>query len=303
MIFNEIYGCYYNAVAKMIELAIDGNLTEKEMNRIVSERAFDESMLSIVSALRQQDWQLIDENFNTPISEKPTMPLTVLQKRWLKTILIDPRIALFDVSTKVLDDVEPLFYPGDIVYFDKYLDGDDYTDPGYIRKFHIVMQAIREHRKIKMQYRSSKNKELCGTFASIKMEYSDKEDKFRVLSAGKWDLRTVNMGRIIKCELLEEKFDSDLQLPNRRREKVSFTLTDTRNSLERAMMKFTHYKKQVEKVGDDTYHVELEYDKEDETDVLIQIMTFGSFINIIGPETMKQEMEKRLSRQLLMLEW
>ena len=54
MIFNEIYGCYYNAVAKMIHLAIDGKLTEKEMNRIVAEEAYDESVLFIIPAIRKQ---------------------------------------------------------------------------------------------------------------------------------------------------------------------------------------------------------------------------------------------------------
>ena len=31
MLFHEIYGCYYRAVAKMLNLAIAGGLTEKKM--------------------------------------------------------------------------------------------------------------------------------------------------------------------------------------------------------------------------------------------------------------------------------
>ena len=88
MIFNEIYGCYYNAVAKMIALAVEGKLTEKEMHRIVAKEAYDESVLSIIPAIRQQEWQLINENMETPILYPPTMPLTELEKRWLATILL-----------------------------------------------------------------------------------------------------------------------------------------------------------------------------------------------------------------------
>jgi len=209
MIFNEIYGGYYNAVAKMIALAVDGKLTENEMYRIVSEEAFDESVLSLIPSIKQQDWQLIDANLETPIIHKPSMPMTELEKRWLKTILLDPRIALFLIPSKELNDVEPLFYPDDVVYFDRYLDGDKYTHPSYIANFHIVMQAIREHRKVQIHYWNNHNQERRGTFCPVKMEYSDKEDKFRILSAGKWDLRTVNMGRVIKCELLDETFDVD----------------------------------------------------------------------------------------------
>ena len=54
MIFNEIYGCYYNAVAKMISLAVDGRLTESKMNEIASEYAFEESLLTIIPAIKKQ---------------------------------------------------------------------------------------------------------------------------------------------------------------------------------------------------------------------------------------------------------
>lgn len=303
MIFNEIYGCYYNAVGKMIALAVDGELTEKEMNRIASEEAFDESVLSLIPAIKQQDWQLIDENLETPIIHKPTMPMTDLEERWLKTILLDPRIALFLIPSKELNDIEPLFYPDDVVCFDRYLDGDKYTHPSYIANFHIVMQAIREHRKVQIQYWNNRNQKRWGTFCPVKMEYSDKEDKFRILSAGKWDLRTVNMGRVIKCELLDETFEIGLELPEHKKGTLIFKLTDTRNTLERAMMKFAHYKKQAERIGDNTYRVEMEYDKDDETDVLIQIMSFGSAIKVIGPKTIKEELSSRIKKQLLIMNW
>ena len=303
MIFNEIYGCYYNAVAKMLRLATDGKLTEKEMHKIASEEAFDESVLEMIPAIKEQEWQLIDENLETPIIHRPTMPITELEKRWLKTIHLDPRIALFLVPSKELDGVEPLFYPDSVVYFDRYLDGDKYTHPSYIANFHIVMQAIREHRKVRIQYWNNHNQERYGIFSPVKMEYSDKEDKFRILSAGKWDLRTVNMGRVIRCELLEETFDEFLVLPERKRGMLIFELTNTRNTLERAMMKFAHFKKQAERIGDNTYRVEIEYDKDDETDVLIQIMSFGSAVKVISPKSIQEELASRIKKQLSTLNW
>ena len=302
MIFNEIYGCYYNAVAKMIGLAVNGELTEKEMHRIVSEEAFDESVLSLIPAIKQQEWQLIDEKLETPIIKEPVMPITTLEERWLKTILLDPRIALFLIPSKELNNVEPLFYPDAVFYFDRYSDGDRYTHPSYITNFHIVMQAIREHRKIQIQYWNNRNQERKGIFCPIKMEYSDKEDKFRILSVGKWDLRTVNMGRVIKCELLDDTFET-AELPERKRDTLIFEVTDVKNALERAMMKFAHYKKQAERIGDNKYCVEMEYDKEDETDVLIQIMSFGSAIKVIGPQTIQDELSLRIKKQLSMMNW
>ena len=290
-------------MTKMLALAVDGKLTESEMQRIIAEEVFEESVLFIPPAIQNQQWQLIDENFNTDFVEAPSMPLTILEKRWLKTILQDPRIALFMEPTEELKDVEPLFSPDDVVYFDRYLDGDKYDHPGYVANFHKVMQAIYEHRKIKIKYRNTNNLVKWGTFYPVKMEYSDKEDKFRLLAAGKWNLRTVNMGRIIKCELLDATFESELELQTRQRDTLVFELTDTRNSLERALMKFSHFKKHVERIDNTHYRVVLEYDKDDETDLLIQIMSFGSVVKVMEPEAIQQELANRIKKQLSMMEW
>lgn len=303
MIFNEIYGCYYNAVAKMLSLAVDGRLDEKKMNRIASEYAFEESLLTIVPALKNQDWQLIDQDYETPILHKPTMPMTSLEKRWLRTILQDPRIALFQIPMGELEEVEPLFAPEDVVYFDRYLDGDPYDQPQYVEIFTTLRQAIQEHRKVRIRFLSGKNKERCYVLDPIKLEYSDKEDKFRVLCAGHRDTHTINLGRIQQCTMLEKNFPAEEQLQPRKRETLLFELTDERNALERVMMQFAHHKKEVERVEGNLYRVELEYDVDDETDVVIQMMSFGSLVQIISPDYMKEELRNRITKQLAMLEW
>lgn len=303
MIFNEIYGCYYHAVGQMIRLAIDGELTEAKMNQIASELAFEESLLTIVPALKDQEWQLIDREYRTPINKEPVMPLTITEKRWLKTVLQDPRAVLFRVPQIGLEDVEPLFEPGDIVYFDRYLDGDPYEDPSYIANFHMILQAIREHRKVRITFLSRKNRERTGIFIPVKIEYSDKEDKFRIVCAGDREVRMINIARIVKCEYANERFPENIPLPERKMEILVFELTDERNTLERAMMKFSHYKKEVERIGDNTYHVQMEYDQDDETDVLIQIMNFGSYVKVLAPAKLKEQLCRRIAKQLTMLDW
>jgi len=303
MIFNEIYGCYYNAVAKMISLAVDGRLTESKMTEIANEYAFEESMLSIIPALKNQDWQLIDHELNTPILNKPSMPMTELERRWLKTIMLDPRMVLFQIPLGELNDVEPSFLPDDIVYFDRYLDGDRYDHPSYIANFYIIQQAIKEHKRVKIKFWNNKNRERVHVYEPIKIEYSDKEDKFRVLCAGRWDIRTINMGRIIECTRLDETFPEEVCLQTREKDAVVFELTDERNALERAMMKFAHHKKEVEKIDGNKYLVHMEYDVDDETDMLIQLMSFGSYLKIVSPDKMREELCKRIEKQLEMLEW
>ena len=48
MIFSELYSAYYNTVAAIISGIIDGEHSEKELQKIVTERAFGESVLTIM---------------------------------------------------------------------------------------------------------------------------------------------------------------------------------------------------------------------------------------------------------------
>lgn len=333
MLFHEIYGCYYRAVAKMLNLAAVGGLTEKKMYEIVAETAFEESSLIMIPALKKQEWQLLDENLHTPLKHTPDMPLTILEKRWLKTILLDKRVKLFlepvlenteqsasavanaeqavlagtnaDFATacsRELADVEPLFLPEDIVYFDRYADGDDYDDPAYIANFRLIRQAIAERRKLKVSFRNGREQKRCEILEPVQLEYSDKEDKFRVLCADRQSIKTVNLGRIVQCELLEDTFPENVRLKEREKKVLKFTLTDERNALERAMMKFSHYKKEVERRDAGNYLVTLEYDVDDETDVLIQILSFGSYIEVTAPDRMREELRKRMERQMALID-
>lgn len=333
MLFHEIYGCYYRAVAKMLHLAAAGGLTEKKMYEIVAETAFEESSLIMIPALKKQEWQLLDENLHTPLKHTPDMPLTILEKRWLKTILLDKRVKLFlepvlenteqsasavanaeqavlagtnaDFATacsRKLADVEPLFLPEDIVYFDRYADGDDYDDPAYIANFRLIRQAIAERRKLKVTFLNSREQKRCEILEPVQLEYSDKEDKFRVLCADRQSIKTVNLGRIVQCELLKDTFPENVRLKEREKKVLKFALTDERNALERAMMKFSHYKKEVERRDAGNYLVTLEYDVDDETDVLIQILSFGSYIEVTAPNRMREELRKRMERQMALID-
>ena len=144
MLFNEIYSSYYNVMAEVIRLAVKGELTEESLVRAANENAFSESFLEIVPSVKHERWQLVTRDLNTPIRHIPDMPLTLLQKKWLKAISLDPRFILFGVRLNGLDDVEPLFTPDDYVVFDKYGDGDSYRDNRYIENFRTVYNAIKQ---------------------------------------------------------------------------------------------------------------------------------------------------------------
>ena len=189
MLFSEVYGSYFNVVAKVIEQAINGTLTDKNLYEIVSENAFSESVMNIPTALKSGEWKLITPEYKTPIKHKPTMPLTTLEKRWLKSLLDDPRIKLFDVSAKGLEDVEPLYNRDTFVYFDKYSDGDNFENPEYIRNFRTILNAIKEKRKLIVRFKSHRGKVHTLCVIPHRLESMKKQNEISLLA--KW-LPSVN---------------------------------------------------------------------------------------------------------------
>ena len=306
MIFNEVYSAYYKAVKEMLKYAAKNELNKELIYKIINEVAFEESSLSIVPSIEKEEWQVITSELKTPIKNDPSLCLTGIERAWIKTVLKDPRAVLFNSEKETkekISDEEILFSEEDTVFFDRYTDGDDYASEEYLANFKTVLRALKEKKKLRISFISGKGQVKKGLYTPIKIEYSDKEDKFRLSCKANWTLYTVNIARIVNCGLSNESFSDKVKVLELSLKTVVFDIINERKTLERAMMKFSHYKKEVEKIGDNTYRVVLEYDKYEETDMLIQLMSFGSYINVISPIKIKKEISKRLKRQIEIFEW
>ena len=297
MLFSEVYGTYYNVLAKLLEQAVDGTLTRESMNTIIREKGFEESILTIPEALESQTWPLLKGDLTTPLQHKPTMPLTTLQKQWLKALLSDPRIKLFDPPMDGLEDVEPLYPPNTFVYYDRYNDGDPFEDPGYIKRFRCILSAIRHKRWLRIQFTGHNGKPHYWRCIPYKLEYSAKDDKFRLISANKRDTLSINLARITSCFMLEPYTEEEYQPRTMKQRILVLELKDERNALERAMLHFSHLNKETERIGEDLYKITLFYEREDETELLIRVLSFGPVLKVIFPDDFTEKLVQRLKKQ------
>lgn len=299
MIFSELYSAYYNAVARVISKIIEGEQNPKELQRIVCENAFEESFITIIPALKEEKWHLVTSDMTTPIEHKPTMPLTTLEKRWLKAISLDVRVKLFDISFPDLSSVEPLFTPSDFRVYDKYSDGDPYEDEEYIKKFRAVLSAMKEGKQIKFVMDNRNGKESYIRCTPERLEYSEKDDKFRVITSGCRYVSTVNIARMHYCSIYNGDRVSDKSKTRPTlTSTVTLRITDERNALERVMMHFAHFEKKAEKIGDKTYILNIKYDKNDESEMVIRILSFGPMVEVIEPQPFIELIRARLRRQM-----
>ena len=84
----------------------------------------------------------------------------------------------------------------------------------------------------------------------------------------------------------------------RRPDTLVLELTDERNALERVMHHFSYLKKETEKLDDKHYRITLEYDRDDETEILIRILSFGPLVKVISPQSFINKLKNRINKQI-----
>lgn len=332
-LFSEIYNCYYQVAARIMEESMNHPLTRQEMGKIAGFYGYEESALAIVPHLIDESWRLISpakcddnpvsskqlqiqgrETYQTVLRHAPGMPLTTLQKSWLKSLLEDPRIALFFTDeplallTQYLDGVPPLYHPSDFLYFDQYADGDQFQLDSYRRHFRMILDGIQTRQALRITYYSGKGRTIEHTYLPGRLEYSPKDAKFRLYAVyhkknGRSRVDLLNIGRILR--IVETGFyspnpiDIDSHLEDCLcSQPVILEISNERNALERTMLHFSCYQKKVERLGETgKYLCSIYYDKTRETELLIQVLSFGPVVKVLGPENFLRQVRERVERQ------
>lgn len=324
MIFHEIYSLYYRTVADILACAVKNELTEEKLTRIAAEGAFKDSHLTILPALKEQKWKLLEKDGTTPLKHVPELPLSHLQKRWLKSVSLDPRIRLFlpesqesvretradgkdterGNETRELffleEEIKPLFTPEDFTVFDRYGDGDPYDDENYVSIFRTVLRAVKEKRELQVEYTGGAGYSSEFICRPLHIEYSEKDDKFRVFAARGERTEILNMARITSCRLSGEGPQENKTARKAGAKNRSFfrmELKDERSALERAMLHFAHFQKEAERIDGDRYLITIYYDREDEAELIIRVLSFGPFVKVTEPASFVSLVKDRIERQ------
>lgn len=296
MIFSELYSVYYRTVAAILTRALQPGTTEKDLQQTVRELAFSESTLTILPALKSGRWPLLHADLTPAVDHAPTMPLTLLEKRWLRALLDDPRLKLFDVAFPDLTGVEPLFTRADYRVYDQYADGDPFEDETYIQHFRTLLAAVRAQSPVQAVVRGRRDQPVQVSFWPLGFEYSLKDDKLRVIADGcRYD--RFNLGRILRCEPADAAAVRRQKAQPAQMRELYLTVTDERNALERAMLHFAHFEKQVTRLDPLHYALRLQYDARDETEMVIRVLAFGPCLKAEGPPHFVELVRDRLVRQ------
>ena len=302
MIFDEKYSIYYKTVREIINSMISNSHFKTSDSINIAEKNGVVRIDKAVDPIYDPHaWNLATKQkgiHTSKIQQPIDYPMTLLEKRWLKAISLDPRIKLFGVEFEGLEDIEPLFLPEDYVVYDKRNNGDKYTDPEYIKKFQFLLYAIRNKKRIHIQSMSRKGNVSDVYCEPTDLEYSEKDDKFRLRVKGRKYIGVVNIDRIFFYELFEGEFNyAGFELDNSRK-KVELIVTDERNTLDRCMLHFAYFHTAVEPIeGTNKFRVHIEYDNEDLSEMVIRVLMFGPYVEVTNPPEFRQAVVAKLEQQ------
>jgi len=318
-LFSEIYSVYYRLVGKALREAAKRPLSLGDLQKMLSDVFFSESAYFILPKLQRGEWPLFYEE--NKLYSAACLPaetsLTTLQRSWLKSLCGDIRFSLFFTEDEitaldaVLSDVKPLYRQKDFYVFDNAVDGDDYSSDAYRKKFRLFLAAIRDKTSLAIEYEGGKARRVSGVFWPWKLEYSQKDDKFRAVcyrdSPRGGRLYILNLARISSVSEINGNpaqkppfIDPNEDETNFR--EVVIEITRERNALERCMVHFAHFEKRTEYDDKtDRYTCAIRYNILDETEVLIRILSFGPTIKVLGPEKFVGELRDRVKKQTELL--
>lgn len=305
MIFHEIHNAYWRILARLLTAAAEKSVTQSELYALIREDGFAETSTVIPEKLRGE-WPLLSEG-KSVLSHTPPLPVTATERAFLKAALSDPRFTLFlDAETESalaasLSEAEPLWTARDLVYYDCHADGDPFGAAGYRENFAAMLTALREKKQATVTYRPRAKKEaVTHTGTVLSVEYSAKDDAFRFRFAHEDFLSTVNAAGLVSVVVTD--LPAEAVSDTEKEETIVLAIENERNSLERALLHFSDLKKETTAAEGNRWQMTLYYDREDETEILIRILSFGPFLKILAPETMRSKLKARLQKQMALME-
>ncbi len=316
-LFSEIYGCYFTVVNRILEKAQSG-MSKSQIENLIQTEGFYDSAFYLVPKIISKEWGFLENFENNYYTNKNlksvNRPLTSLEMAWIKSILSDKRILLFLSKEEVallnneLRDIGPLFSHNDFHYTDLALDGDNYESDIFQSNFKSILEACINNKTLKINYENAKGKNFSNLILPYKITYSSKDDKFRLIGLAlqpNGDYRHVNLNisRMVKVEILNTDFPIDIDISkeiqnNICSEPITLSISTKRHAIERCMLQFASWEKEtVYDEKSDRYICKIYYNKQEETELLIRILSFGPVIKVLGHESFLLQIRERIFKQ------
>lgn len=309
-LFDSLYSTYYLVAKKVAEFCIlnpEKDLDREILDAIIGDTGFVSDRIELYNLIeyseRNENRQIFTQSgdkITTNLKHIPDFPLSKIELRFLASIIRDSKVTMFMDSQTVeklkieLKDVAPLWTKDDIKYYDQNKDADDFDSDDYRKKFRTILTAIKDGNYLHLVFKRKGN---SGNFTPMHMDYSQKDNLFRLFV--KEQKYPINLRNIKSCSITEE-------IPSEPEESTEhdtltvefFDDTKTKYHFNRAIRQFSYFKKTCRKTEkENIYEMTVDYDKSDESEIVIRVLMFAPNMRVLAPESVVSAVEERISKQ------
>lgn len=232
------------------------------------------------------------------ISAPVPIAISNLEKRWLKSMLMDKRGAFLipdSLRKKLLSKlkaVEPLSFNA----FEAIRETGDPTDDDKFQSvLATVWKALVEKRRISYESLDAKGQSHSGTVSPCRLEYDATENRYRLIVWLEDEKRSVkiNVSRIKSVKCTEEPIPDNTEKQFQKfldshRKSFTMRLYNENNAIDRAFTLFASYDKTADYDDmSDTYEMTLYYYDFDEHEILQAVFSLGSAAVVIEPQDLR----------------
>lgn len=238
------------------------------------------------------------------------LPLSILEYRWLLTIIDNPKMKLF-LSDKEIGYLKSVLSAGEneakrlplgaIYYTDRF----NFSKEARQKEIEIMnplLSAIQNHKKVFIEYRSAQGKKQSGVFEPIIIEFSKRDNLFRGYFYSVWNkkISIMNIARLQSFRVLDEEYDYEKALSSLERyrknntRELTIEFYDEKNVPDRILSEFAPWKKRCVYDRDTKlYKLIIFYQKQDSFELVVRLLGYGSAIRI-------REQDNRVFEQYVM---
>lgn len=236
-------------------------------------------------------------------------PLSMAEKVYLKNLLQSPHAKLFLDERTVqkiwftLSDVPDI--PLSEIIDVKGISHEVDANREYIEDFRRMLTAIRKGMRTPSTNFAFDGHIYRDVSLPLKMEFSITG---RYFCSTAWSLKRnrtfrANMGRLANVKLLfpMKKVRWKVTEQEKERQKKNplvMIVRDTDNSLEKINRFFTTYPKEIRRINDEIIWLSVQYPHFDENEIINNILSLGTAVQVISPERAVEKIKEKLKSQL-----
>lgn len=313
-LFDETENKYYEILAYLLRQ--ESSITHKKIDEFIGRYLPGEADFEVTEALfsAPEGEELIymeneEGQLNPVLEEQFPIRNGRIEKEAVKSLTSNPYVSHFltertlEKLRQVTEYVEADWDPNDITIKNMFSNGASSTNDAYSHDIALIANAIHERKAVRYDYvRPGRVEKLSAEVYPVKIEFSLVNDRFRICAYDSEERRFIKMNLDSMRNIADTNQISDIDLLEEYKEfirlntkKVVLDVEPVGHVIERCFRVFSYYdrKARYDREGN-KYSLEISYFKEDEKEVIKNILSMGSYVVVTEPRIVQKEVHRRI---------